>query len=53
MTEYAAYFDSEFEKWKVIKKDEDGYWFNYALDAGTEENAKEIAGLMNERQRKW
>jgi len=42
-----AYYDSETNRWKVIAKDDDGYYFNAVPDAGNEGNAKQVAAALN------
>ena len=31
---FDAYYNSNEDIWKVIKKDDDGYWFDHIPDAG-------------------
>lgn len=47
---HEAYYDSITETWRVIAKDDDGYFFNVIPDAGDEETAKQTAGLLNSRK---
>lgn len=48
MFKYAAFYDSESNKWKVIymTNEEEGTWFVFLPDAGDKETAKEIARRM-------
>lgn len=46
MRTYAAYYDNAKDRWKVIGKDHEGYWFNVIPDAGDMENAMNIAAAL-------
>lgn len=48
---FDAYYNSNEDIWKVIKKDDDGYWFDHIPDAGNEESAKNLAYVLNKQAR--
>lgn len=47
---HEAYYDNIESVWRVIAKDNDGYWFNVVPDAGDMENAMTVAHALNEHQ---
>lgn len=46
---HEPYYDSSTNTWKVIAKDDDGYFFNVIPNAGSESSAKETASALNRR----
>lgn len=47
MRHHEPYYDSDTNTWKVIAKDDDGYYFNVIPNAGDEESAKRTAWALN------
>lgn len=48
---YAVYYNNAINQWSVIHKDDaDGAWYDHIPDAGTEQNAMQIADMLNNQE---